>query len=265
MTLTKRNQLSMANANSTPPEKARRRAPSQSPRGPARFAKSGAQTTADGIYEKLHAAIASMELRPGTPMSETRLTEEFGVSRTPVREALQRLAKEKLVEIVPKSGTFVGRIPLSTLFEATFARSALECAIVRHVAERATPDHVETLRAALDVQRDVASSGDYEKIHVADEAFHAALANVANFEGIWEMVRTMKVQVDRYRKLTLQQSGRVTLLIKEHTEVVDAIEARDPERAVAAMAEHLGRLKLDIEVFGATWKDYFIHDREIGG
>lgn len=257
-----RNDVSVKAARS--PRSGRRRAPSQSPRGPARFAATESKSTADSIYDSLHASISSMRLPPGTPVSETQLTAEFGVSRTPVREALQRLAKEKLVEIVPKSGTFVGRIPLSTLVEATVARSALECAIVRYAAERATAEQIKFLRSKLDAQWDVAEKGDYEQIHATDEAFHAALATVANFEGIWEMVRSVKVQVDRYRKLTLPQLGRVSLLINEHTEVVDAIEARDPERAVNGMAEHLGKLKLDIEVYGETWADYFIHDRKIG-
>lgn len=243
----------------------RRRAPSQSPTGPARFASSGSKTSADIIYEKLHAAIASMELRPGTPVSEMRLTADFGVSRTPVREALQRLAKEKLVEIVPKSGTFVGRIPVSAMIEAIVARRALEAVTVRHAVERATPSQVIEFRALLQRQRELADSGDFERFHQADEDFHAAFAAVAGFEGLWEMIRSIKIQVDRYRKLTLPQEGRLEMVIREHTEVINAMEAGDADRAMRAMEDHLDKLQLDIDVFGKTWPDYFIHDRELDG
>lgn len=246
-------------------EEARRRSPSQAPTGPARFSSTGSRTSADQVYDRLHAAIASMELRPGTPMSETSLTEEFGVSRTPVREALQRLAKEKLVEIVPKSGTFVGRIPVSAVIEAIVARRALEAVNVAYAVERATASQIIEFRALLQRQREVAETGDLSLFHQADEEFHAAFASVAGFEGIWEIIRSVKVQVDRYRHLTLPQEGRTEMVIREHTAVIDALEARDTERAVKAMEDHLGKLQLDIAVFGETWPDYFIHDRQLDG
>ena len=241
----------------------RRRSPSHGPSGPARFSSSGAQTSADIVYDKLHAAIASMQLRPGTPVSETSLTEEFGVSRTPVREALQRLAKEKLVEIVPKSGTFVGRIPISAVIEAMVARRALETTILRTAVQHATPSQVLEFRARLQRQREIADTENLEEFHAEDEAFHAAFASVAGYPGIWEIIRTVKIQVDRYRQLTLPQEGRLEMVIREHTEVIDAMEERDADRAVQAMENHLDKLQLDIEVFGQKWPDYFIHDRPL--
>ncbi|MDK3074352.1 GntR family transcriptional regulator [Sedimentitalea sp. JM2-8] len=242
-----------------------RRAPSQAPRGPARFSSSGIRTSADIVYEKLHSDIASMKLRPGTPVSEISLAEEFGVSRTPVREALQRLDKEKLVEIVPKSGTFVGRIPVSAVIEAIVARRALEVVIVRKAVERATPSQVLEFRARLERQREIARKNDLKTFHAEDEAFHAAFASVAGYPGIWEIIRTVKIQVDRYRQLTLPQEGRLDMVIREHKEIVDALESGDADRAVKSMEVHLDKLQLDIEVFGQTWPDYFIHDREIEG
>ena len=237
----------------------RKRSPGQGPRGPARFSTASESSSSDIVYEKLHSAIASMELRPGTPVSELTLTQEFGVSRTPVRAALQRLAKEKLVEIVPKSGTFVGRIPVSALIEAIVARRALEAMIVRNAADRATPDHIVDLRDHLGQHRTLADKGALAEFHAEDEAFHAALAAVAGYPGIWDIIRTLKIQ------LTLPQEGRLEMVIREHTAVVDAIEAGDADTAVRAMEEHLDKLQLDIEVFGRDWPDYFIHDHPLGG
>ena len=243
----------------------RKRSPSQAPSGQAWFSNLGARNSADIVYEELHAAIASMELRPGTPVSELTLTKEFGVSRTPVRAALQRLAKEKLVEIVPKSGTFVGRIPVSALIEAIVARRALEGTIVRSAVERATPAQIEELSEQLEEHRALVDTGDLARFHAADEAFHAALARVAGYPGIWEIIRSLKIQVDRYRQLTLPQAGRLDMVIREHSAVLDAIAAGEADRAVKAMEEHLDKLQLDIEVFGRSWPDYFIRDRELDG
>lgn len=241
----------------------RKRSPSQGPSGPARFSSRSASNSADTVYEKLYAAIASMELRPGTPVSELTLTEEFGVSRTPVREALQRLAKEKLVEIVPKSGTFVGRIPISALIEAIVARRALEATTVRSAVQRASDAQIADLRGQLEEQRNLAAAGDLERFHAADEAFHASIAQVAGYPGIWDIIRTLKIQVDRYRQLTLPQEGRLDMVLREHTAVVDAMAVGEADRAARAMEEHLDKLQLDIEIFGQTWPDYFIHDRKI--
>lgn len=256
-------------ANGTPPlgqrHESRKRSPSQAPSGPARFSSPRASHSAEVVYEKLYAAIASMELPPGTPMSELTLTEEFGVSRTPIREALQRLAKEKLVEIVPKSGTFVGRIPISSLIESIVARRALEATTVRNAVQRATPDQIAELRELLAEQTALAGTGDLAKFHAADEAFHAAIAEVAGYPGIWDIIRSLKIQVDRYRQLTLPQEGRLDKVLREHTAVVDAMAVGEADRAARAMEEHLDKLQLDIEIFGQTWPDYFIHDRKLDG
>jgi len=243
----------------------RKRLPSQPPTGPARFASAAGLTSADLIYQRLHSDIASMTLRPGTPISELQLAEAHGVSRTPVREALLRLAKEKLVEIVPKSGTFVGRIPVSAMIEALVARRALEAANVRKAVEHATASQILEFRALIERQREVAAGGDLARFHRVDEEFHAAFAEAAGYRGIWELIKQVKVQVDRYRQLTLPQEGRTQMIIDEHTAVVDAMAAGDADAAVRAMEEHLDKLQLDIEVFKEMWPDCFIHDRELDG
>ncbi len=204
-----------------------------------------------------------MRLRPGDPISESRVAAEHGVSRTPVREAILRLAKEKLVEIVPKSGTFVGRIPVSSLVEAIVARRALEVLNTKRAVELATPDRVTEFRAMLDRQRQIAAGGDLERFHRADEDFHASIAEAAGYPGIWDLIQQIKLQVDRYRQLTLPLEGRMDLIVAEHGDIVDAMESGDPDAAGQAMETHLDKLQLDIQVFQEMWPDYFIHDSDI--
>src|SRR5262245_33342750 len=96
-------------------------------------------TAASAIYRTLHDAIVAMELVPGTSLQEKALTLRFGVSRTPVREALIRLAEDGLVDIFPQSGTFVSRVPVGAIPEAVVIRQALEDVTVTRAASSATP------------------------------------------------------------------------------------------------------------------------------
>lgn len=241
----------------------RKRAPSQPPAGPARFADTG-NTIADAVYARLHRDIVSMNLKPGTAISEKEVALVEGVSRTPVREAILRLSKEKLVEVVPKSGTFVARIPLSSLPEAIIVRRALEAATVRAAARHATADHIRKIHLLIDLQRKYATAGDELAFHRADEDFHAEIANSVGYQGIWDLIAQVKVQVDRYRRLTLPQEGRMHIIIEEHCAVIDAIEAGNADAAVHAMEAHLDKLQLDLTVFRDMWPDYFIHDTSLG-
>jgi DNA-binding GntR family transcriptional regulator len=215
------------------------------------------------VYKDLRRAIIAMTLPPGSPVVEKELTERYGISRTPVREAVLRLAEEKLVDVVPQSGTFVSRIPLSVLREAIAARRALEEVTVRAATRRATESQLMEMRALIQRQKEMAELGDEEAFHRADEDFHAAIAAAGRYPGIWDMIQNIRVQVERYRRLTLPQTGRMAMVVAEHAAVVDAIADRNPDLAVRRMNEHLNKLRLDITVFRDQWPDYFIYDQSL--
>lgn len=242
----------------------RRRNANAPPAGPARFAGNAPPTIADTIYRQLHKAIVGMALEPGTPISEKEIALAQGVSRTPVREAILRLAEERLVEVVPQSGTYVARIPLSALREAIVVRRALEGATVRAATAKATPSQIMSLRASIERQKETAEAGKEAAFHKADEDFHAGIAALAGYPGIWSLIQQVKVQVDRYRRLTLPQEGRMRLVVGEHAAVVEAMAKGDAERAVRCMEEHLDKLQFDIVVFRDMWPNFFVHDIELG-
>ena len=191
------------------------------------------------IYQTLRSEIVSLQRRPGEPIVEKDISAQFGVSRTPVREAVLRLASERLIEIVPQFGTFVARIPLDVLPEALVIRKALEEVMVRGAAERATRAHVAELRANLDLQREVVNAEDFDAFRKADDALHAMFAQIAGFPGIWTVVQAHKLQVDRYCNLILPKPGRMARLIREHTAICKAIRDGDADRAVAELHIHL--------------------------
>lgn len=217
-------------------------------------------TAAAMVYEQLRAQIISLDIPPGSALSENDLAKSFGVSRTPVREALLRLADEMLVEIVPKSGTTVSRIPYFQLTEAITIRKALEETAVRNACERASRSQLTTIWAFVERQREADRAGDPNGFHEADEGFHAAIADAAGYPGIWQLVKQVKVQVDRYRRLTLPQTGRMSRVIKEHAAIVTALEKRDAERAVAAIRGHLEGLEHSLPNIRDLNPDYFVED-----
>lgn len=215
-------------------------------------------TSAEAIHAALHGAIASMQLLPGTPLQEKPLTERFGVSRTPVREALLRLAEQGLVEIVPQSGTRVARVPVAAIPEAVVIRKALEGATVEKAAAEAGAADLDRLDAVLARQAALARAGDTRAFHEADEAFHEAIAAVAGLPGVWRLLRGVKVQIDRARRLTLPALGRMDQVIAEHGAIRDAIGRHDGPAAHAAMMEHLGAVIPDIARLRLQHPDYFV-------
>jgi GntR family transcriptional regulator, rspAB operon transcriptional repressor len=203
-------------------------------------------TAASKIYADLRAELVSLLRRPGEAISEAEIALSYGVSRTPVREAILKLSDEGLLEIFPQSGIFVARIPIAALPEAIIIRRALEETTARLAAERSTSSQILILHAILERQREANAVGDGNAFHQADEMFHATIAEVARHPGIWKLIQQVKVHVDRYRRLTLPQTGRMAQVISEHEAILAAIEAHDPAAARMAMETHLERLLGDI-------------------
>jgi DNA-binding GntR family transcriptional regulator len=225
--------------------------------GNRRIGRPRAATAASRIYLELRTELVSLRRGPGEAISEAEIALSYGVSRTPVREAILKLSDEGLLEIFPQSGIFVARIPVAALPEAIIIRKALEETTARLAAERATSSQILTLHSILARQREAETAGDRDAFHQADESFHATIADVAGYPGIWRLIQQVKVHVDRYRRLTLPQAGRIARTIAEHEAILGAIEAHDPDGARAAMETHLERLLKDISAIQSINPEFF--------
>lgn len=225
--------------------------------GPRRGGRPRAATAAARIYSDLRAELVSLQRHPGEVVSEAEIALSYGVSRTPVREAILKLSDEGLLEIFPQSGIFVSRIPLAALPEAIVIRKALEATTAQMAAQRATASQILNLHSILERQREANAAGDGDAFHQADETFHATIAEVAGYPGIWTLIQQVKVHVDRYRRLTLPQAGRIGRAIGEHEAILDAIEANDPSAARGAMELHLERLLADISATQSINPEFF--------
>jgi DNA-binding GntR family transcriptional regulator len=209
------------------------------------------------VYLCLRQRIVEMRMLPGERIVERDIAEELGTSRTPVHEAVQRLADEGLVEVVPRSGTFVARIPLDALEEAMLVRNALEGAIIEKATQRSTPEGVQRLHGILEQQAAAIEAEDLRAFHRSDEMFHAALAELSGYPGVWPIILQAKTQMDRYRQLTLPLEGRMRGVLEEHRAVVAAIESGDPARAALAMRDHLDHVLPVLEMTRKLRPEFF--------
>jgi GntR family transcriptional regulator, rspAB operon transcriptional repressor len=214
-------------------------------------------TASAKIYSDLRMELVSLQRRPGEAVSEAEIALSYGVSRTPVREAILKLSDEGLLEIFPQSGIFVSRIPLAALPEAIIIRKALEATTAQLAAERATASQILVLHSILQRQREANAARDRDGFHQADEMFHATIAEIAGYPGIWTLIQQVKVHVDRYRRLTLPQAGRMGRVIAEHEAVLNAIEGRDPAAARIAMEFHLESLRDNISATQNVNPEFF--------
>lgn len=201
--------------------------------------------------------IVSLRLKPGAALNEKEIADAHGVSRTPVREALLRLAEERLVDVYPQYGTFVSRIRLVELKDAMVIRKALEAVTAREAAKRATKAGVAGLRRLVVRQAESDRADDAESFYAADEAFHQALAALAEHPNLWRVVRQEKAQVDRCRMLTLPNATRRRDVIAQHEAILRAVEAGDADAAELAMAAHLAEVLPSFEALPERHPDYF--------
>jgi DNA-binding GntR family transcriptional regulator len=183
----------------------------------------------------------------GAALSEKRLAEEYGVSRTPVREAFIKLAEDGLVRIVPQSGTFVSLIDLAAVHDSQLIREALECATVFLAAQRVVPAEADELAEILDRQRMAAANGDHAGFIAGDDALHARLIEMSGRPGVLKTVREAKLHLDRVRYLTVEETPHIAEIIAQHTAIVDRVVAHDSRGARKVMREHLRMLEAKLD------------------
>jgi DNA-binding GntR family transcriptional regulator len=209
------------------------------------------------LYDQLHDDILTGRLRPGDTLSETRLAEQHGVSRTPVREVFQRLAKDGLIRVVPQIGTFVAPISLGAVADSQFIREALECHAVRLAAERVTAEQLRDMRGQLADQKRRIAAGDQFGFFALDERMHRGIARIAGHASVWELIASVKAQLDRVRHLSLEHADWLVMIFRQHEEIVDRLAAHDAAGAEDAMQRHLRTAFAAIDRIATTHADFF--------
>lgn len=194
------------------------------------------------IADALRERILALDLPPGTVLARAELAGRFGVSQTPVRDALTQLGAEGLVDIFPQHATIVSRIDVPAALRAHFLRRALELEIVRELAGRKAADLavvLPLLQARIAEQKRALAATDYGAFTRADHAFHRELYEAAGLAELWPLIRQNSGHVDRLRRLNLPARGKAQSVLRDHQAIADAIAARKPAAAQEALRTHL--------------------------
>jgi DNA-binding GntR family transcriptional regulator len=191
------------------------------------------------VFERLRKLITSLALPPGSPLSRNALAEQFGVSSTPIRDALMRLEEEGLVEVFPQYATVVSRIDIGLAQQAHFLRQALELEIVKRLALEHSERLVDELNATIARQQKFAKAGDFEQFMGADNDFHRELYAATGNQELWDLVRSRSGHIDRLRRLHLPSPGKAQDIVRHHRLIVKAIGANQPDEAQRHLRKHL--------------------------
>jgi len=192
--------------------------------------------------DALRAEIISGRLQPNERLVEADLTRRLGVGRSAVRVALARLEHEGLVELEPHRGARVRLIALPEAVEIIEARAVLEGLVVRRAADRATTEDVAQLRAILARMRELLASGDLLAVSDRNASLHRKLIEISGHGTASRLISALRSQLVRFEYRTILLPGRSQRSLAEHTKIVDAIAAGDPEAAEAAMRTHLSHV-----------------------
>jgi DNA-binding GntR family transcriptional regulator len=215
-----------------------------------------ARRAAPQVYEWLRDRIISLDYAPGTTLSRTDLVKRFGLSQTPIRDALMRLAGEGLVDIFPQSTTQVARIDLRQAIQTHFLRRSLEIEIVRSLALAPDKSFVPRLEAIVADQRAQYAAADLAGFEANDKAFHRVLYESANVPDLWTLIRDRSGHIDRLRRLDLPSPGKIEQILASHAAIVKAIAGSDAAAAQESLRVHLSGTLSHIDQISAAYPSY---------
>ncbi len=200
------------------------------------------QNMADAVYDALRQAIFDQSFAPGQRLNIDELRQELGVSRTPLKDALNRLAIEGLVRIVPRQGSFVSELRPDKLAEVLGVRRALELYAIAEAMPRLEEQHLASMRECLWRQRTLTSDGDadqYMTFVTLDHGFHSIIFEAAGNRTLREIYEGLNVHMQVARARHHESTQHISLACEEHEAILRAFEARDAAAASAAMDAHL--------------------------
>lgn len=208
------------------------------------------------VVEYLRERIIALELPPGVVLSRNDLAAQFGVSQTPLRDALMRLEEEGLVEVFAQHKTVVSRIDIRSARQAHFLRRSIEIEVVRTLAEARDTHLVRRLRETVARQQELLEAEDYPEFVRTDQAFHRQMYEAADVPELWNTVRRQSIHIDRLRRLHLPAPGKAQAIVADHLRIVNAIGRGNPEAAERRVREHLSGTLARVDAIRARYPSY---------
>jgi GntR family transcriptional regulator, rspAB operon transcriptional repressor len=201
------------------------------------------------VYKVVRERILTGAFAPGAILDEMAIATEFKISRTPVREAIKRLADENLVEVKAQSRTLVKLFDRHLIHEAYLIRRALEIENVGHAAKRVAEVDLHALEDALVLHQAALLRRRFSDAIELDDSFHRRISEISGLPRLWRAVEVSKAHLDRCRYFTVPEPGAGEATLAQHRAIIAALSQRNPRLAQKMMAEHLDKAYQGIEAF----------------
>ncbi len=195
----------------------------------------------DEVYSQLEEEILTGVYKRGDSLTEIALSTRLGVSRTPVRAALQRLREEGLVEIMPNKGATVIGVTVEDLIDTYKIRTRLEGLASSMATGRLSPEDREELVESVELAEYYMAKGDTERLKELDTAFHRVIYRASGNRMLARILTELHRNIKTYRKMSLDVPGRLERTVSEHREILNAILSGDAEKADILTSLHVER------------------------
>lgn len=198
------------------------------------------------VFTQLQNDILNGKYQPGESLIETKLSEEMGVSRTPIREAIRQLELEGLVQSIPNKGAIVKGISAQDIEDIYTIRMLIEGLAARWAAEKITPWELSELKEALELEEFYTLKNDTDHLLKFDSRFHEIIFKASKSKPLMHTLSTFHHYVQRARNTSLSSPGRAQEVLEEHKAILQAIIDRDVERAERLTTEHVRKASLSL-------------------
>lgn len=213
-------------------------------------------------YSQLRYRIMHNKYTPGQKISEKVISDELGIGRTPVREAVIRVERDGLIDVVPQSGTYVSRIDMAMANNARFVRQILEVEIMLEATGKMTDEWYQKLQQNLENQVVVAQQGDPDAFFDLDEAFHKTFYLAADREVVWDWLQTLNMHLNRFRWMRLKVTNLDwQTLLDQHQAILDAVRRRELDDVRYSITKHLRLMLSERKYLLNKFPDYFMNVR----
>ena len=213
---------------------------------------------ADHVFEQLQHQILSLELKPGTKISEADVAKAFGISRQPVRNAFFRLSRMGFLDVRPQVASRISLISEEAVLQARFIRVAIESKAIRIACEELSKSDLDELGAQIEEQRLSVQAKDSDLFHSLDEDFHKQIYDRSGVGFAWELIKEKKAHMDRVRYQSLPLN--LENAFNHHLKIFDALKARDKDRAAEQMDAHLAEIFSLLKLVRAEFPEYFLDE-----
>lgn len=193
---------------------------------------------ADQVFEQLEFDVLSGKYQRGDVLTENKLCNELGVSRTPVREALRRLEQEHLIEETSKGSVVIG-ITEDDLRDIFLLREKIECLAARRAAETVNAEGLDRLREVMELQEFYLNRHDADQIKQMDNRFHDMIYRLSGSMTFFDVLKPLHKKVQKYRRAAVANGSRAAASVEEHRALFEAIAAHDGDLAAERMTVHI--------------------------